>query len=90
MQALIILISMLAFIGTLVLWYTINERLKENKYEVDFLFHHLNDIPNFIKLISKEQAPDKKKKYINLITAFATSLISLVISVVILIISYTQ
>jgi Na+/melibiose symporter-like transporter len=90
MQTLIIFISIIAFIATLVLWYTIKERLKENEYEVDFFFHHLNDIPNFIKLISKEQTSDKKKKYINLITAFAISLISLIISVVVLLIGYNQ
>ena len=90
MQTLISIISIIAFIATLVLWYTIKERLKENEYEVDFFFHHLNDIPNFIKLISKEQTSDKKKKYINLITVFTITLMSLIISVVVLLIDYNQ
>lgn len=90
MQDLLIFISVIAFITNLVLWYAIKGILKENEYEVDYFFHHLTDIPNFLKLISNEQTPDKKKKYIGLIVAFTISFISLIISVVFLLTDYNQ
>lgn len=80
MQAVFIFLFIISFITTLILWYSIKERLKDNDYEVDFLFHHINDIPNFLKLISKEKDTQRKRAYLRIIIGFFISTIMLIIS----------
>lgn len=86
MNEILISLATISFLATLALWYTIKERLRENDFEVDYFFHHLADIPNFVKLISREKNLQRKGSYLRIIILFFTSLLLLIISVLLTIV----
>jgi len=81
MNEVFIFIAIISFLTSLIFWYIIKERLKENDFDVDFFFHHMMDIPNFIRLISKEKNTHKRKSYLKSIIGLAISLSSLIVSI---------